>query len=354
MGYLANKLVVLDIDMPQLMANKIFDPKEAIKVSHTILPTCYLYDQAKALGIDFITSDMFFQLETKPSKALLFSHLITPSTSRLIAGGCKPVILTCQESPFVATRFYIKLAKFSALYKHSFLFSGMLKRTSKKTIYHQMFFPSAFNINNFEVRPFSQKKLLAMISGNKRMGDWKKNLVLKLLYGFEVKEIYDLRKEVVNFMASHNLEFDLYGIGWGEGAGDTQEQESIKKVFRGKVEDKILTLKNYKFAFCFENSIFPGYVTEKIFDVMFAGCIPIYNGAPDIQTYVPKECFIDFRDFESLEQLTGFIKNMDEAKYSQYMENIRKYLTSPAFEKFTQEYFSREILKILEHEFSRA
>jgi hypothetical protein len=40
--------------------------------------------------------------------------------------------------------------------------------------------------------------------------------------------------------------------------------------------DKIKFLKGYKFNICPENSETPGYVTEKIFDSIKAGCIPIY------------------------------------------------------------------------------
>ena len=37
-------------------------------------------------------------------------------------------------------------------------------------------------------------------------------------------------------------------------------------------------LQNYKFNLCFENSSYPGYLTEKLFDAYNAGCVPIYWG----------------------------------------------------------------------------
>jgi len=37
-------------------------------------------------------------------------------------------------------------------------------------------------------------------------------------------------------------------------------------------------LQDYKFHICFENSSYPGYLTEKLFDAYAAGCIPIYWG----------------------------------------------------------------------------
>lgn len=44
------------------------------------------------------------------------------------------------------------------------------------------------------------------------------------------------------------------------------------------VEDKHKWLQEYKFNLCFENSSYPGYLTEKLFDAYNAGCIPIYWG----------------------------------------------------------------------------
>ena len=41
-------------------------------------------------------------------------------------------------------------------------------------------------------------------------------------------------------------------------------------------DDKLAFLKSYKFNICPENSNTPGYVTEKIFDAIEAGCIPMY------------------------------------------------------------------------------
>ncbi|MDR0312086.1 MAG: glycosyltransferase [Treponema sp.] len=42
--------------------------------------------------------------------------------------------------------------------------------------------------------------------------------------------------------------------------------------------DKVVYLQQYKFNICPENSISPGYVTEKLFQALYSGCIPIYSG----------------------------------------------------------------------------
>lgn len=351
MDLLAEKIVVLDFDIPQLFNNKIFIPEEAVKIHHTILPVCYLYDLALSRGIRLITQDVFFNLEIKPQKALLMSSLVTSYTEKLIKAGVKPVILTCQESPFIATRFYMNLKKYSGWFKHSIVFSGMKRRLSSKTNYWQMFFPTIYDSANFKPLSFSQKKYLTLISGNKRMGNWKKNILLKPFYGFNIREIYSLRQEVINFFANSG-KFDLFGIGWDRGGVNDFETANIKKVYKGIVADKLPILSQYKFTFCFENTIFPGYVTEKIFDAMFAGSVPVYLGAPDITDFIPKNVFIDMRDFKSLKDLDLFLLSMQENSYREYIANIQKFLNSPAYEKFSSQTFNQQIINILEREFS--
>ncbi|MDQ3047764.1 MAG: glycosyltransferase family 10 [Bacteroidota bacterium] len=43
--------------------------------------------------------------------------------------------------------------------------------------------------------------------------------------------------------------------------------------------DKVSFLRNYKFNICPENSDILGYVTEKPFEALLAGCIPVYQGS---------------------------------------------------------------------------
>jgi hypothetical protein len=49
----------------------------------------------------------------------------------------------------------------------------------------------------------------------------------------------------------------------------------------------------YKFIFVAENSINDGYITEKIFNCLFAQCIPIYLGSHKIDYFFNKDCFIN-------------------------------------------------------------
>lgn len=339
------KLVVIDIDIPNLLKNKIFQPELSVPISHTFLPLCYLFQEAKKRGIDFITPDIFFSMDNKPSSTLCISFLYTPFTDRLLEVGVNPVIVVCTESPFIATRFYLQFRKISQKFKYSFVFSGMKDRVSKRSIYRKMYFPSSFDISKISPLPFGEKKFTTMISSDKSIKNWKKDILLKVFYGSNVKQIYSERMAVIDYFSGIKG-FDLFGRGW-----DTHVSSNVKKVYKGEVEDKHEILRKYKFVFAYENSIFPGYVTEKIFDVFFAGAVPIYLGAPDIEFFVPKECFIDRRDFSGNAELNLYLRSMSCETYGQYIVNIRKYLTSAQYSYFTQEYFAKSILDICLKEF---
>jgi hypothetical protein len=59
---------------------------------------------------------------------------------------------------------------------------------------------------------------------------------------------------------------------------------------KGTVEDKLATMSKYKYALVIENS--PEYMSEKLMEALFAGCIPIYVG-PDPHDYgIPKNLVI--------------------------------------------------------------
>ncbi len=347
-----SKLVVFDIDVPELLNNKVFDPSEATKISHTYLPTCYLFNEAKNNGIDFITPDVYFSLSEKPKKVFMITHLKSTYTSKLIEAGVVPLILTCQESPFIATRFYMGLKKYSAKFKYSFVFSGMKKMLSNKTIYKQMFFPESYSSINENPLDYKDRLFLVVISSAKGVGSLIKSVLLKLIYGFGVKEIYPERRRSIKFF-SQKQGFDLYGFGWDKANFKDLKREDIDKCYRGTVIDKVKTLSQYKFVLCFENAIFPGYITEKIFDPMFAGCVPVYFGAPDIEKYVDKEAFINFANFKNYDALYEYLLVIDENQYNNYLSNIKKYLNSENYKKFTQEYYAKQCLDIITQEFQK-
>ncbi|KAL5705728.1 glycoprotein 3-alpha-L-fucosyltransferase [Ranunculus cassubicifolius] len=62
---------------------------------------------------------------------------------------------------------------------------------------------------------------------------------------------------------------------------------SCHRTHDGRAVDKVDTLKRYKFSLSFENSNEEDYVTEKFFQSLVAGAIPVFVGAPNIMDFAP-------------------------------------------------------------------
>lgn len=64
-------------------------------------------------------------------------------------------------------------------------------------------------------------------------------------------------------------------------------------------DDKLRLMERYAFTLAFENSIAEDYVTEKFFDALSVGSVPVYRGAPNIEDFAPGEdCYVDARRFD--------------------------------------------------------
>jgi hypothetical protein len=180
---------------------------------------------------------------------------------------------------------------------------------------------------------FEEKKFCTMISGYH--GSQK----------FPTKypnELYSERRKAAAFFDRiGETGFDLYGRGW---------DATLYPSYRGAIADKLGVLKNYRFAICYENcQQVKGYISEKIFDCFAAGTIPIYWGASNITDYIPKGCFIDRRDFETLEELYSFLKQMGKAEFDEYLKQIAAYLQSDQAKLFSRENFDRIFVEAMTH-----
>ena len=159
-----------------------------------------------------------------------------------------------------------------------------------------------------------------------------KKTLVTIVNTYHTGNLYDLRiKSVQWFLENHPNDILIYGSGWqslkeklspnGQNAFDSQ--------YKGYTDDKIETISTSKFSLAYENTSFPDYVSEKIFDVMAAGSVPIYAGAPNITDYFPKACFISYNDFKSHEELYQFLTTMDDNTYQKYLNCIQKFMENP-------------------------
>lgn len=81
---------------------------------------------------------------------------------------------------------------------------------------------------------------------------------------------------------------------------------------------KLETIGRYRFTLAFENAVAEDYVTEKLFDPLVAGSVPVYLGAPNAAAFAPGEgCFVDARAFPSPAALAAHLRALaaDEDAY---------------------------------------
>jgi hypothetical protein len=84
-------------------------------------------------------------------------------------------------------------------------------------------------------------------------------------------------------------------------------------------DTKLDIISNYKFNICFENSIHPGYYTEKPIHAKVAGCVPIYWSDNHMSKDFNEKAFINLSNYNSLDDLVEYIIEVDknEDKYNQ-------------------------------------
>ncbi len=87
-------------------------------------------------------------------------------------------------------------------------------------------------------------------------------------------------------------------------------------------ETKLSTIARYRFTLAFENSLTTDYLTEKFFDPLIAGSVPVYRGAPNADQFAPGErCFINALDFGSPRELADYLNVLagDPDRYDTYL-----------------------------------
>ena len=86
------------------------------------------------------------------------------------------------------------------------------------------------------------------------------------------------------------------------------------------VAAKVKFMSDYKFNLCFENSSYPGYCTEKLFEALCAKTVPIYWGSPTAALDFNPAAFINRYNFASDQQFIDFIIQVSNNKelYNHY------------------------------------
>lgn len=82
----------------------------------------------------------------------------------------------------------------------------------------------------------------------------------------------------------------------------------------GPVKNKVEFIRDHKFTIAFENSSYPGYTTEKIFEPMLVNSIPLYWGNPLVGRDFNTKSFLNFHDYPNMDAFIEKIIQIDTSR----------------------------------------
>ena len=359
------KLIVYS-DLPHLMNNRILDRGYMSNFPGGESLT----DMAEAIqsaGFEIMTIDRYRSI-CPQRKALLISNMAEGNYKDL--PNIIPAICFSLESPVIASRYYHHIGEKTNLFAQVYDWAGVSSRIKKK---ESRFVPISWPTTTQDIidpTKWELKKFLVIINSNKKSLQWAwpeisvRNTVsvaravvsnlrstwIKNIDPIMKSELYSERIKAIAYFSKYES-FDLYGGLWDRNTKllNSEIAVAVRKSYRGAIpaRGKLAFLQGYKFSLVYENTIFPGYLTEKIFDCFFAGVVPVYLGDPRVADRIPSTCFIDVRRFSSYDELANFMFSITESEYQEYLDAAKRFINSAAFKPFTSTYFAETIVNCL-------
>ena len=331
--------IYVDPTSPLHLNNVLFEKSDAYNKNNCREPFQFLKEQGIQHDLHFQTIDFWTPEKSKSTDIYVsFDHKFflrrlywkvkhkwypTVDTSKFAKR-----ILFQFEPPVVMPEIRLYTNKVSDLYERAF-FTWKTDNPKIKLFFTPLPIPEGGIFPDYWTR--ANRKFLTLINSNRKPP-------------FRYKELLTERVKAILYFGK-TQEIDLYGFDWEERPLFPYwfQKQKIAKVYRGSVKDKYKILSGYTFGFAFENCELPGYITDKIFDCMYVGTVPIYLGAPDVEEYIPKDCFIDMRNFKDYGALRTFLKSLSVAEIKAYRDNGRRFLQSKQVELFDKEHFVKTV-----------
>jgi len=363
------EVFIFDTDIGVFNDSRIFDLAHARQYPGAEA-IALLGDAMRARGLETVTADVYLRGALRSSPAVCLSNELTRFTRKLLGlGHVDPAACMSLESPIWALDFYSRIREASERFRHVFLWKGARERATGEAQFHEIHWPYPDLALQTGGVSWERRRFLTLINSNKRILALPKPLLqvrhprhsmatlveavrqgrLRAREPWSRSELYEDRLEAIRHFALSG-DFDLYGYGWADTAAlPSVYAKAVGTAFCGELAplSKVEKLSQYRFAICLENTVFPGYVTEKIFDCFVAGCIPVYLGAPDIGDYVPPAAFIDGRGFASLAHLESHLRAMTVDSANECLEAAGAFADSDAGGAFTQQRFIEDMVAVL-------
>jgi hypothetical protein len=157
-------------------------------------------------------------------------------------------------------------------------------------------------------------------------------------------ELYSWRRRFVRLAEARAPgALEVYGPGWrGERISCSPffNRSPYENCVSSGTSQKLYVISDYKFTISVEN--FFGdhdYISEKIFDPLVAGSVPVYLGDKRIQDVVPPDAFVDVRNFRSQDDLLNYLQACPEQEWNRMYQAGQAFLRSSMAREFSSDAF---------------
>jgi hypothetical protein len=114
----------------------------------------------------------------------------------------------------------------------------------------------------------------------------------------------------------------VFGMGWNESDVVRRGRARLGHA-KHRSEDpysSVDIMRHFTFAIIVENTDAEGYASEKLYDALIAGCIPLYYGsAPD---FVPRNLYVDLKKFEDGAAVQAYLDTLDDEVIDAWKKRI--------------------------------
>ncbi|MFM7853180.1 MAG: glycosyltransferase family 10 domain-containing protein [Flammeovirgaceae bacterium] len=352
-----NRISFIVRNDPALLQNRIFSGEPLYGMKSDNYPFISLQSELMQRGIEFSTHDVL-----PPASADAIICLDEVNSFNCIGIKDKPSYLIISEPPIYSPANWEQ--KNHKPFRKVFTYDMSLCTNDR---YVHYVFPIDFSAHqafeNVSYSLFQHRKMCCLIAGAMLVSPEKETssllherfLVADYFSKFYHHDFDIYGRNLINEKFEHftgasllkkiNLNFAVRYIA-------SKKAANIKKSYQGSIPPlKKLEFHNkYNFSICYDNSAINGCISERIFDCFVSKTVPVYRGALDIDKYIPADCFIDARRFNSFNDLYHTLKNMNFQTYLEYLNNAHDFLQSHLVEKFKVSNYVKTIIKNIEIE----
>jgi hypothetical protein len=322
------KTIYIDPPSPAYYEDKLFDLSNfVLNRDGTLVPFARVREAYRAKGSEVRTADYLVTGDASLGVSDYYSLGVLDNYKTLQKRAhVRLKTFVIFEPPVVEPRIYKGLPEltkyFERVYVHNTVGDGYSLNGVDTSKLYQLYWPQPHK--DVLIDFWSREERLCrivMINGNHRPVSYD-------------SELYSKRIEVLSALAAFDT-VDLYGRGWEKWWSRSSmwlpywwHRRKLMSIYKGACISKHEVLSQYSFALCFENMAMKGYITEKIFDCLYAGTIPLYLGAKDIADLIPEDAYIDCRKFSSWKEMHEKVLGMSSEEIRSMRVAGRAFLQS--------------------------